>query len=172
MPSLGSIDRFMFGIALQQGLALTAEVHSRTTEDAAKLTALLSMMEAGLKAQNKDGGTTVDVQQENGTFRVSVTVPEAVIRKAITDQKTAIVAAFSGMGANGGPREGGQTAAPNAVELAPAMSTSTAPVVAPAPTNTVLISPRPASVAAPRSQSQVTKSPNGDTMILRLPGAK
>jgi hypothetical protein len=166
-PSLGSIDRFMIGLGLQQGLALTAEVHARSTEDAAKLTAALSVLEAGLKAQSRDAGATIDVQQENGTFRISVAVPEAAVRKAIVDQKTAMVAALSGL-ASGGKPEAPSTAPAAAVPPPP-------PPPPPAP---VAITPQAPSVTAPpavrklAARTQVVKAPNGDTMILKLPGAK
>ncbi len=180
-PSLASIDRFMFGLAAQQGLALTAEVHARTTEGAAQITAALSILEAGLKAQAKDGGVTFDVQQDNGTFRISVAVPEAVVRKAITDQKSSMAAAFSGIAAGAGAKDGAKPAdAPAAPATVPAAdpAPATPPVAAAAPPAPTLISPQPAAVAAPPSAPKpqtkplIVKAPDGDTMIVRLPGAK
>ena len=214
IPSQGaaspsSIDRFMFGLALRQGLTFTAEIHERSTEDAAKITAWLSMAEAAIKAQNKDGGATFDVQAENGTFRIAVTVPEEQVRQAIEKQRAAVVAALSqrpGEGSKTGvqPAEPVLAAAPPAApapttvpEPAPApeaaaAAPATSPAPAPAPEAVAaapapppppapapsLVSPPPASVSAPpaaprpKNQPQIVKAPNGDTMILKLPGAR
>jgi hypothetical protein len=199
----------MFGLALRQGLTFTAEIHERSTEDAAKITAWLSMAEAAIKAQNKDGGATFDVQAENGTFRIAVTVPEEQVRQAIEKQRAAVVAALSqrpGEGSKTGvqPAEPVMAAAPPAApapttvpEPAPApeaaaAAPATSPAPAPAPEAVAaapapppppapapsLVSPQPASVSAPpaaprpKNQPQIVKAPNGDTMILKLPGAR
>jgi hypothetical protein len=211
MPGPGSIDRFMIGAALRQGLTVTAEIHARSTEDAAKLTAFLSVMEAAAKAQMKDTAATIDVQSENGTARISVTVPEEELRKAIGQLRSATAAPSSPQGpgeaakTEGKPAESGPAAAPEtavpavaAPMAAPTPPSEPAPMAAPVPAPTpppppepapaaapapappapTLISPGPAVVAAPpvaakpQAQPQIVKAPNGDTMILKLPGAK
>jgi hypothetical protein len=170
-PGLGSIDRFMFGVTLRQGLGLTAEIHARSTEDAGKLMALLSTLEAAIKSQKKEGGPTFDAQSENGTFRISMTVPEAELREAIGSRRAAAMAALS-------QRLGAEAAGP-ATATVPAIMP---PAVAPPAVAPLTIGPRPAIVTAPPAapklqpkppaQGQIVKTPGGDTMILRLPGAK
>jgi hypothetical protein len=182
-PGPGSIDRFMFGLALRQGLALTAEIHTRSTEDAAKFTALLSMIDAAVKAQNKEGGATFDVQSDNGTFRIALTVPEDQVRKAIAEQRAAVMAALSQNVPGGSVKTDAKPAAPQpAPAAAPAPTPAPQPAAAPAPAPpaALLISPQPASVATPPAgpqppapaPMQIVKAPDGDAMVVKLPGAK
>lgn len=164
----GSIDRFMFGVTVRQGLTVTAEFHGRSTEDAAKMTAMLSMMEAAFKTQMKDARAAFDVQQENGTFRISVTMPEEELRKVIQAQRSGMMAALAQRAPGDAAKAGGERAG---------QETAAAPGPAPAPLPT-LIGPQPGVVVAPpvppksQNQTQVVRAPNGDTMILKLPGSR
>jgi hypothetical protein len=212
-PGPSSIDRFMFGLTLRQGESLTAEFHTRSTEDAANMTAYLSMIQSAWKERNKDSTSTLDVQSENGTFRISVVVPEEELQKGL-DKMRALMAAGVKAGAQpaaapapampetaaappAAPSPTPTTVpevvpAPEAAAAAPAVAAapapapapeaaSAAPATAPAPPaapEPAQVSPQPPSVAAPpaapkpANQPQIVKAPNGDTLILRLPGAK
>ena len=214
-----SIDEFMFGATLRQGLGLTAEIHARTTDDAAKMTAVLSLLQAAIKAQNKDGGIAMDVQSENGTFRISLTVPDDELRKAIAQPRAALMAGLSqGLQGDAG-KAGGKpaeaapapapppptvvSAQPGTVAAPPpppapvaekpvappppppaAASEVAPPPPPPAPAAAKPVAPPPPAPAAakvvappppapkPDSQPQVVKAPDGDTLILKLPGGK
>src|SRR5271157_163140 len=235
VPGIGpnAIDRFMFGLALRQGLAFTAELHARSTEDAAKITALLSGVETALKAQKTADSPTLDVQSEDGTFRITATMTEEQLRKAIANQRAAALAVLSQSLPGNAAKTGAQPAAPEtaaapaqaaapaapetpaapppppapataqempaapppppapatAQEMPAAPPPSPAPATAPEtpaapppppppPPPPTLVSPQPATVAPPPAapkppnQAQIIKAPNGDTMILKLPGAK
>ena len=197
-----SIDEFMFGATLRQGLGLTAEIHAHTTEDAAKMTAVLSLLQAAIKGKNKDDGASLDVQSENGTFRISLTVPEDELRKALAEPRAALMAGLSqGLAseaakAGGKPAEAGAALAPpppppTVVSPQPGTvapppppppppAAAAAKVVAPppppppAPAAARVVAPPPPAPAAPKpdSQPQVVKAPDGDTVILKLPGGK
>jgi hypothetical protein len=171
-PGSISIDRFMFGLAMRQGETLTAEIHARSTEDAAKMMAYLSMIQAAWKEQNKDSASTLDVQSDNGTFRISMTVPDEEVRKGIDKMRSFAALAEAGkIGAEAAPPPAPVPAA--APEAAPA-----AAAASPAPPPPTLVSPAPAVVAAPpmapkpANQPRIVKAPNGDTMIVKLPGGK
>ena len=103
--ALRSIDRFSFGLALRQGLELTAEIHPRTSEDGAKLMTALSMIDMALKTrQPKDSGAKFNLDSDHGTLRVSVTVPEQELREAIQAQRASMVAAVSSRVRGAGPQ--------------------------------------------------------------------
>jgi hypothetical protein len=189
-PGSISIDRFMFGLAMRQGETLTAEIHARSTEDAAKMMAYLSMIQAAWKEQNKDSASTLDVQSDNGTFRISMTVPDEEVRKGIDKMRSFAAMAEAGKpGAEAAPPPAPVPAA--APETAPAPAPAAAPAALPAPETApapaaespappppTLVSPGPAVVAAPpmapkpANQPRIVKAPNGDTMIVKLPGGK
>jgi hypothetical protein len=175
--ALRSIDRFTFGAALREGLAVTAEFHAGSTEDAAKMSAALSLMEAALKMQQpKDSATKLDVHAEDGTFRISLAMPAEELRQAVEAQRTRLVSAMGK--ASGG--NGAVDAAPE-VALPPVEEPSTLPVLEamtpPAPSVAVDPAPEvkqkaavPPAPVKPEAKTVIVKAPNGDTLVVRLPG--
>jgi hypothetical protein len=87
---LGSLDRFDFGIGLNQGLELTATLHLGDDADAQKLTAALRLIEMMTKAQPDWSGARIETHVEDGTLSIALVVPEAALRKAIEQQSAAI----------------------------------------------------------------------------------
>jgi hypothetical protein len=204
--ALRSIDRFTFGAALRQGLQLTAEVHARSTEDAAKMEAALSMLEAALKArQPKDSAAEFALHSDNGTFQVSLVVPEEELRKGIEAQRASLAAAVSRHTEPAMPAEPAIAPPPPEAALPAVPEPATLPVLEamtpPAPSVTslqhthpevvakvpasslpslpsaepemVATAPAPPRVAArPASRTEIVKAPNGDTIYVKLPGAK
>jgi hypothetical protein len=166
--ALRSVDRFSFGVALRQGLELTAEIRPRSSEDGAKIMTALSMIEMALKArQPKDSATKFDLDSDHGTLRIAVTVPEGELRKGIEAQRTSMVAAVSKRVQGARPA----TAPPNAPEVTLPVLEATAP---PAPW-LVPVAPKPTArfeTRRPEAKAQIVTAPNGDTLFVRLPGAR
>src|ERR1017187_87598 len=82
--ALESIDRFQFGVSVSHGLELGAEIHARSPKDAEQLSATLGMLQAMIQAKQPTAGAAkFDVHAEDGTIKVSMTVPEAEVLKAI-----------------------------------------------------------------------------------------
>lgn len=192
---LRSIDRFAFGAALREGLALTAEIHAHSAGDAARMTAALSMIEAALEAQPKDSGFKFDLQSKDGTFQIALSVPEADLRKAIQAQRASVVSAVSkhfegGLIQTVSAKETGADAEPVAAAAPEAAlpllaepstlpvldaMTPPAPSVAAAPPQLEAEAMGLARMAAkmpvkPVSKTEIIKAPNGDTLVLKLPG--
>lgn len=90
-----AVDGFSFGAALEEGLALTADIHLRSQADADKMGASLKLFEAMLQSQSKSSATRFDLQAKGATVQLSLFVPEAELQKAIDTQKTALAAAFT-----------------------------------------------------------------------------
>jgi len=76
---LDSLDRFAFGAAFTHGLELTAELHLRSPQDAEKVSALLSLIQAAPQAS----GARFEVESANGTLRILVALPEEELKKAM-----------------------------------------------------------------------------------------
>jgi len=145
---LDSIDRFQFGIAIQQDMQLAGEIHARSAKDAEKLGATLGLLIAMIKAQQPSSGTKFDLQEDHGTFKVTVAIPEAEVKKAIEAQRAAFERGVaSGVQFNAVP-VGVRSAAP-----APA-------------------APQAAPKAAPKPGPPVVVDKDGNTVILTLPGKK
>src|ERR1035441_5800226 len=90
--ALESIDRFQFGVSVSHGLELGAEIHARSSKDAEQLSATLGMLQAMIQAKQPTAGAAkFDVHAEDGTIKVSMTVPEAEVLKAIETQAGAAV---------------------------------------------------------------------------------
>jgi hypothetical protein len=98
------IDRFQFGLSLQKGLELAAEVHARTVKDAEKLNATLALLTGMLKVQQPAGGVSFDLQTKNGTFKLAMTIPEEELKKAMAAQSGALAQMLA---ATTGPTTGG-----------------------------------------------------------------
>jgi len=110
-----AFDSFQFGMSVRQGLELAAEVHASSPKGAEKLSASLGLLSAMLRAQQPAGGAKFDLQADNGTFKLAVTIPEEELKKAMEAQ--------SGMLAQ---MLGGGTMAP-ATRLAPGPAPRTTP---------------------------------------------
>jgi len=94
---MDSLDRFEFGVAFAHGMELTAELHFRSPQDADKLNAFLSLVQAAPQA----GGARFDMQSLNGTLRFSVAVPEEELKKQMAAfqrgfQQSAALSPFGG----------------------------------------------------------------------------
>jgi hypothetical protein len=86
--ALNSIDHFQFGVSVKKGLELTAEVHARSDKDAEQLSATLQFLEAMSKAAQPTGsqGTKFAFKNDGGTLKVSLSVSEEDLKKAIENQ--------------------------------------------------------------------------------------
>src|SRR5262249_30026332 len=81
---LRGIDRFWFGAAISKGIELTAEAHAATPQDAEKLSSLIRGWEALARMQMKESeGVKLDLQSSEGNLRLSISVSEAELKKAM-----------------------------------------------------------------------------------------
>lgn len=88
---LDAIDRFQFGLSVQKGLELAAEVHARTTKDAEQLAATMQFLDAMTKASpSTSNGTKFEFHKgDDGTLKVAVAVSEEELRRSIEQQRKA-----------------------------------------------------------------------------------
>jgi hypothetical protein len=176
--ALRAIDKFAFGAALRQGLELTAEIHARTSEDAAKMTAAIGLLEAALKMQAKDSDIKFDVHSDNGTLKISLSMSEEELRKAIETQRATLTSAMTQHAGNGVRNTSAEAAAPEAA--LPPVAESSAPALESAAPVALSMDAKPdvslvpvvTKPIRPEAKTQVVKAPNGDTLFLKLPGAK
>jgi hypothetical protein len=92
---LDAVDHFEFGAAFHKGLAIEAEAHVRTAEDAKKLQESLRFVETLLSIQKTaTNGSKFSLHTQNGTLKLSLMVPEEELKKAIAAQKTKMAAAL------------------------------------------------------------------------------
>ena len=85
---LDSIDRFEFGIRIGKGLEIGAEVHARSSKDAEKLASSVAMLQA-MMIGREPAAPKFDVQVKDGTIKLSLTVSEDDLKKAIAAQRGA-----------------------------------------------------------------------------------
>ena len=85
---LDSMDRFEFGVRINQGFALGAELHMRSQQDADKLAASIDALKAMMSGQVQ-AGPKVDVQVEAGTVKISLAISEADLKRAMAAQRAA-----------------------------------------------------------------------------------
>lgn len=89
--ALESIDRFQFGIELSSGLELGAEIHTRSPQDAEKLSAALGMVAAMFKGQQPSGSAAkFDMLADGGTLKLNVFIPEEELKKSIQSDIAAL----------------------------------------------------------------------------------
>lgn len=81
-------EEFSFGAALQQGLDLMAEIRMSSASEMAKLMETIKPFQAMLKAQT--GASKFNFQTQGRTLKVSVSIPEEELKKAIVTQKAAL----------------------------------------------------------------------------------
>jgi hypothetical protein len=93
--ALKTLDRFSFGIGLNSGLQLTANIRMRSSEELQKLASNLQMFEMMAKAQPDTSGAKLDTHIDNGTLTLSLTVPEEALKKAVAQQRAAIAQALA-----------------------------------------------------------------------------
>jgi hypothetical protein len=92
---LDSVDRFQFGVLMSHGLEVSGEIHARSPQEAAKLSASMQMLQAMMSAQMpKNSPVKLATSVEDGTLRLSLTVPEEELRKALASQGAAMSGAF------------------------------------------------------------------------------
>jgi hypothetical protein len=151
---LEAMDRFQFGMQLATGLEISAEVHARSSKDLEKLKDTLHLVSALLKGQTPSAnGAKFDLQVEDSTIKLAISVPEAELHKMIRTE----IAAHS---------HDVKPAAPDT----PTLASTPAPEIAPAPAPAPPV--KPATIAAVKpAPSQVTDK-EGNTLILKLPGKK
>jgi len=141
--ALESIDRFQFGMQLVSGLELEAEIHTRSPQEAEKLSAAVDMLAAMFKGQQKSNSAAkFDLHADGGTLKLAVFIPEAELKDTILSD-------------------------------APAFSQTPAPAVAPPALEAAIDPAQPTPSAAPpkpRASQVVDKA--GDTVVLTLPGRK
>ncbi len=86
--SLDSIDRFQFGLGLQHGLEMAAEVHARTGEDARQLASSLRLVEAMMKAsQPKSSSARLTIEMQEATLKIAFAISEEELKAAIKKQR-------------------------------------------------------------------------------------
>ena len=89
-----NVDRFQFGILLGHGLELSAEIHSTSPQDAEKLMAMAGFLQSMMKAQQPQASAAkFDVHADQGTLRLSLSVPEEELKKAMDAQAARMKAA-------------------------------------------------------------------------------
>jgi hypothetical protein len=147
--ALQPVDSLRVGIGLTAGLEIAAEVQARSGEDAQKLAGTLALVEAMVKAsQPQAGGAKIDIQHQDTSLKIAVSIPEEALKQAIRNQGSVL-----------------QRAAAQPVK--PSTPAPPRPVVAPAP--------RPVRPAV-RIQSSESNSPSstsaGETAVFTLPGPK
>jgi len=147
-----SIDRFQFGVQLASGLELSAEIHARSAEDAAKLNSAFRMIAALVKGQTTASAAKFDLQADGGTLRLDVYIPETELKKAIE----ARAAALSPVSV-----EARIAAAKTAEVRAASAKSSAAALSAPAP-----------KTAAPNPSTPAARDSEHDTVVFVLPGKK
>jgi hypothetical protein len=164
---LESIDRFQFGMQLAGGLELAAEIHARSAQDAEKLNTSLQLVAAMLKAQQPSGASRFDLQAEDGTIKLTVSIPEEELKKTIQAETAAFTQAATPVTAAAVPAATPESAvaAPSAPEVTPDPALTEPPVVPPAP-------PKEVPNAAPKAATSQVVDKEGNTVILRLPGKK
>ncbi|HWC95192.1 MAG TPA: hypothetical protein VG456_00545 [Candidatus Sulfopaludibacter sp.] len=88
---LDALDHFEFGATYRKDLTIEAEAHVRQGQDTKKMRESLSFLETMLNGkQTASNGTKFDLQSKNGTFKLSLFIPEAELKKAMAAQKTSL----------------------------------------------------------------------------------
>lgn len=92
---LDSIDRLQFGVGLEHGLDLVAEIHSRSPKDAEQLSASLKLLQAMFLAspQSSMNGTKLALETTGESLRIGLSIPEEELKKSIETQLRARMAA-------------------------------------------------------------------------------
>ena len=90
--NIDPVDGFSFGANLSQGLDIAAEIHVRSAADVAKINDTLKPFQAMLRSQA--GASKFNVQMQGRTLKISMTVPQAELEKAMEAQKQALTAAI------------------------------------------------------------------------------
>lgn len=149
--ALNSIDHLQFGVSVKSGLELAAEVHARSAKDAEQLAATLQFLDAMTKASQPAGsaGTQFSFRNDNGTLKVSLSVSQEELKKAIENQRKA------------GSLFAARTAPSRS---AVAIAAPVLPVMPAAPAPTAPASP------APRPVSPGVGPDTNDTAVFTLPG--
>jgi len=147
-----SIDRLNFGVALKSGLDLTAEVHASTPKDAEQLAATLQFLESMTRTSQPaaSNGTKFSVKNVGGTLKLSLSISEEDLKKAIETQRKAALLRATNL-------------TPTPKPAAPPASATVAPV---APTRPVT----PTSVPAANGTGAATlTTTDGGTAVFTLP---
>jgi hypothetical protein len=172
---LESVDRFQFGMQMASGLELSAEIHARSAEDAGKLRTAVGMIAAAVKGQTSASAAKFDLQADGGTLKLSVSIPDAELKKTIEAETAALSpVSVAAPVAGSDAEDSGPGAAPEQAAL-----TSAAP---PAPAATALASatpPAPPAAAPPATMPSAPKAAapkvvdqDQDTVVFKLPGKK
>lgn len=107
-----SLDHFDLAIALDSDLRIDLKLHVRAPEDAKKLTGLMQFAQMMSQGQPDQSGVKFDGHVENGTLTVSLSLPQAVVKQALAQQKDAIAKALAQAGSNPEPVARPQISAP------------------------------------------------------------
>jgi hypothetical protein len=171
---LESIDRFQFGLQLETGLELSAEIHARSPEDADKLGTAFGAISAIFKGQELSASATrFDLHSEAGSLKLTVSIPEEQLKQVI-EAETATLSPVSLESATPAPSAPSSPAAAEAVETGPDTAPEPSPAQAPAtvpPTAPPAATPQattPQALAKPAASKMI----ESDTVILMLPGKK
>lgn len=92
---LDGVDRFQFGASFHKGLALEAEAHMKSAQDAQRLSQSLKFFEAMLAGQKTSpDGSKFNLSTQNGTLKIALFVPQEQLKKAMDAQKAGFAAAL------------------------------------------------------------------------------
>jgi len=92
--AMDTVDQFEVGAEVANGLELTAKIHVRSHEEAEKMASSIALAEGMWKGgQASPTGTKVEMHTEDGWLKLSVTVPQEALNRAIHEQRAALQAA-------------------------------------------------------------------------------
>ncbi len=154
------MDRFQFGMQVANGVELTAEIHPRNSKESEKLGDAIQKIAALLKGpETSPSGTRFDLQSDGGTWRLTLSMPEVELKKAIEAQTGVVLPAMAPATA----------AIPEAPVTGPNAAPEAVPVVAAAAPAPV---PPPATPVNPQGTHKPAGPEAHDTVVFTLPGKK
>jgi hypothetical protein len=154
---LDSIDHFQFGLSVQRGLDLAAEVHARTAKDAEQLATTMQFLDAMTKASpSASKGTQFAFNKsDDGTLKVTLAVSEEELMKGIEQQRKAGLQ--WGLTPSGAQPKAAEATAPRTVSAQPVLP-PVAQEKAPVPVQ-----------AAPKRVAPGVGGDDGHTAVFKLP---
>ena len=157
VQGLDSIDRFQFGLSVQKGLDLAAEVHARTAKDAEQLATTMQFLEAMTKAtpSTSKGTKFAFNKTDDGTLKVTLAVSQEELMHSLEQQRKAGIK-WGLAPSQTKPKAAVATAAPtvSAQPVLPPVAQQTAPAPVQAP---------------PKRVAPGVGGDDGHTAVFRLP---
>jgi hypothetical protein len=160
---MDSVERFDFGASLRNGLQLRGSVRLRSAEDAAQLSAMVKMF-SGMFQSEANSPTKFDFRVDGRTISLDLSVPESELKKTVSSQRSLLAGMLQG-----GMPTGFTAVAPPQMASRPAPTAARA--AAPSTPGSVVLDRGPLSWA-PSEPATVVSNERGETVQLKLPGAK